>query len=103
MELFFRQGITLNSFLTQLGVKNGDVIKEVNGTAYTIQNVYDLVMGSQSWNEGDDITMLIERNDEEITLSGKITVPTTMRSAIKEMDLPATDARVKLRTAWLKN
>ncbi len=103
MELFFRQGITLNSFLTQLGVKNGDVIKEVNGTAYTIQNVYDLVMGSQSWNEGDDIMMLIERNDEEITLSGKITVPTTMRSAIKEMDLPATDTRVKLRTAWLKN
>ncbi len=103
MELFFRKGITLNSFLTQLGVKNGDVIKEVNGTAYTIQNVYDLVMGSQSWTEGDDITMLVERNDEQVTLSGKITRPTTMRSAIKEMDLPASDARVKLRTAWLKN
>ena len=103
MELFFRKGITLNSFLTQLGVKNGDVIKEVNGTAYTIQNAYDLVMGSQSWKEGDDITMLLERNDDELTLTGKISVPTTKKTTIKEMDLPATDARVKLRTAWLKN
>jgi predicted metalloprotease with PDZ domain len=103
MELFFRKGITLNSFLTQFGVKNGDVIKEVNGTAYTIQNAYDLVMGSQSWKEGDDVTMLLERNDEEVLLTGKISVPTAKKTTIKEMDIPATDARVKLRTAWLKN
>ncbi|TVZ28336.1 putative metalloprotease with PDZ domain [Gillisia sp. Hel_I_86] len=103
MELFFRKGITLNSFLKELGVKNGDVIKEVNGTAYTIQNVYDLVMESQSWTEGDEVSMRLERNDEEIMLSGKITLPTTKKTTIKEMDLPATDARVKLRTAWLKN
>ena len=102
MELYFRKGIKLNTFLTQLGVKNGDIIKEVNGTAYTIQNVYDLVMASQSWNEGDGVTMLLERNDEELTLTGKITAPTTKKTTIKEMDLPATDARVKLRSAWLK-
>ena len=102
MELFFRKGITLNTFLKQLGVKNGDIIKEVNGTAYTIENVYDLVMGSQSWNEGDDITMLLEREDEEVTLTGKVTAPSTKKTIIKEMDLPETDARVKLRTAWLK-
>jgi len=103
MELFFRKGITLNSFLTQLGVKNGDIIKEVNGTTYTIQNVYDLVMGSQSWSEGDDINMLLERNEEEVLLTGKITAPSTKKTTIKEMELPATDAKVKLRTAWLKN
>lgn len=103
MELFFRKGIKLNSFLTQLGVKNGDVIKEVNGSEYTIQNVYDLVMGSQSWNEGDDVEMLLERNDEEIKLKGKISIPTTNKSVLREMDLPETDARSKIRNAWLKS
>lgn len=102
MELFFRKGITLNSFLTQLGVKNGDVIKEVNGQAYNIQNVYDLVMGSQSWKEGDDVSMLLERDGEEVLLNGKISVPTTKKTTLKEMDLPETDPRVKLRNAWLK-
>lgn len=103
MELFFRKGITLNSFLKQLGVKNGDIIKEINGTAYTIQNVYDLVMESQSWKEGDDITMLIKRNEEEITLKGQITTPTTKKTIIKQSDLPETDPKVLLRNAWLKN
>ena len=102
MELFFRKGITFNSFLTQLGVKNGDVIKEVNGQAYNIQNVYDLVMGSQSWKEGDDVSMLLERDGEEVLLNGKISVPTTKKTTLKEMDLPETDPRVKLRNAWLK-
>ncbi|HSM64090.1 MAG TPA: hypothetical protein VK833_09155, partial [Gillisia sp.] len=82
MELFFRKGITFNSFLTQLGVKNGDVIKEVNGQAYNIQNVYDLVMGSQSWKEGDDVSMLLERDGEEVLLNGKISVPTTKKTTL---------------------
>ena len=102
MELFFRKGITLNSFLTNLGVKNEDVIKQINGTAYTIQNAYELVMASQSWKEGEDISMVLERDNEEITLNGKITLPTAKKSSIKEMELPETDPRVKLRTDWLK-
>ena len=103
MELFFRKGIALNSFLNELGVKNGDVIKEVNGKTFTIQNVYDLVMDSQTWKEGDDVEMLLERNDEEIKLKGKISIPTTKKSVIKEMDLPETDSRVEIRKAWLKS
>ncbi len=103
MELFFRKGITLNSFLTNLGVKNGDIIKEINGKAYNIQNVYDLVMTSQSWKDGEDVSMILERNDEEITLNGKITLPTAKKNTIVEMDLPESDPRVKIRTAWLKS
>jgi len=103
MKLFFRKGITLNSFLTNLGVKNGDVIKEINGKAYNIQNVYDLVMTSQSWKDGEDVSMILERDDEEITLNGKITLPTAKKNTIKEMDLPDSDPRVKIRTAWLKS
>ncbi len=100
--LFFRENIKLNSFLNELGVQNGDVIKSVDGTAYTIQNAYDLVMKSQSWQPGEDIVMVVERDGEEVTLKGKITQPTDTQMIIKELDLPENDPRVQLREAWLE-
>jgi len=101
--LFFRKNITLNSFLEQLGIKNGDVIKSVNNTEYTIENVYELVMKSQSWAEGEDIQMTVLRDGEELVLTGKITQPTDSQIKLKEADLPENDPKVKLRKAWLKN
>lgn len=103
MELFFREDIELNSFLKELGVQQGDIIKSVNGVEYTIENVYDLVMKSQSWEEGDDITMLVIRNGQEVALSGEVTQPTDEVTEIREMDLPPNDPRVELRQAWLKD
>lgn len=100
-ELFFRKNIALNSFLTELGVENGDVIRSVNGTEYHIENVYDLVMQSQAWQEGEDITMVVERDGEKVELSGKIIQPTDTVTELKEMDLPEDDERVQLRKAWL--
>ncbi len=100
--LFFRKNITLNSFLDQLGIKNGDIIKSVNGTNYTIENVYELVMKSQSWTEGEDIKMTILRDGEELELKGKITQPTDSQIKLREADLPENDPKVQLRKAWLK-
>ncbi len=101
--LFFRKNIALNSFLEKLGIKNGDVIKSVNEAEYTIENVYELIMKSQSWTEGEDIKMTVLRADQELVLSGKITQPTDSQIKLKEADLPETDSKVKLRKAWLKN
>ena len=101
--LFFRRNITLNSFLEQLDVHNGDVIKSVNNTNYAIENVYDLIMESQSWEVGEDITIVVNRDNKEITLTGKITTPTDKLIILREMELPEDNAKVKLRKAWLKN
>ena len=102
-NLFFRENIALNSFLEQLGVHNGDVIKSVNNTDYSIENVYDLIMESQSWEAGEDITIVVDRDNEEVKLTGKITQPTDKLILLKEMELPGDNAKVKLRKAWLKN
>lgn len=102
-NLFFRENIALNSFLEQLGVHNGDVIKSVNNTDYSIENVYDLIMESQSWEAGEDITIVVDRDNEEVKLTGKITQPTDKLILLKEMELPEDNAKVKLRKAWLKN
>lgn len=100
-ELFFRESIQLNSFLNEIGVQNGDIIKSVNGTEFTIQNVYELIMQSQSWEEGQDFTLVVNRDGEETQLSGKIAQPTDTEMKLTEMDLPESDPRVSLRKAWL--
>ncbi len=102
-NLFFRENIVLNSFLEQLGVHNADVIKSVNSTNYAIENAYDLIMESLSWEAGEDITIVVDRDNEEVTLTGKIIQPTDKLMFLKEMELPEDNEKVKLRNAWLKN
>ncbi|WBL21183.1 M61 family metallopeptidase [Zunongwangia sp. HRR-M8] len=102
-ELFFREGIKLNSFLEELGVKGGDVIKKIDGTEYTIQNVYALINSSRSWEEGKEVEFVIERDGEEMTLTATTSQPQTEETSITEMDLPAGSPKVELRKAWLKN
>lgn len=101
-ELFFRENISLNSFLEELGVQNGDIIKSVNGTPYDIQNVYELVMNSQSWQEGEAISIAVLRDDKEIALTGKISQPTDIKMRLKEEALAPGDSKAELREAWLK-
>ncbi|TQD39345.1 M61 family metallopeptidase [Haloflavibacter putidus] len=100
-ELYFREGIAYNSFLNDLGVEPNDIIKTINGKKYGIDNVYGLIVSSQGWTKDDTITMVVERDGEEIELSAKAKKPTAIKTSLKEMDLPATDKRVQLRKAWL--
>ncbi|MBT8295470.1 MAG: peptidase M61, partial [Gramella sp.] len=101
MEIIFRNDIELNTFLKDLGLQGGDTLKSVNGTAYNIQNVYDLIMASQSWTEGDAISMTIQRDGEEILLEGKITTPKDMAQTYAEIQ-NADGEQIELRNAWLK-
>ena len=101
-ELFFRKNITLNSFWIGLGVKNGDIIKSINGNTYNVQNVYELVMASEAWEEGEDLIMIVDREGKEIELKGKISTPTDTELKLRAIDLPENDPRVKLRKEWLK-
>ena len=73
MQIVFRDNIELNTFLNDLGIQGGDTVKSINGTEYNIKNVYDLISASQSWKEGDPITMTILRDGEEMKLEGKVT------------------------------
>ncbi|EDP94573.1 peptidase M61 [Kordia algicida OT-1] len=101
-EVFIIQEGILNSFLIDLGLQNGDIIQEVNGTKYTFANVYDLIDASYTWKTDDPITMTIKRNGEIKKLSGNITAPTVLGVGIKKKDLPENSKEVQLRKAWLK-
>ncbi|MEP6263021.1 MAG: peptidase M61 [Gillisia sp.] len=101
-ELFFRKNISLNSFWIGLGVNNGDIIKSINGNTYNVQNVYELVMDSEGWEEGEDLILIVERDGKVIELKGEISKPTDNELKLRAMNLPENDPRVKLRNEWLK-
>ena len=92
-----------NSFLKQLGVQAQDRIVTVNGTKYDLKNIQQFVMNSFAWQDGQDIEMVVKRQDKEVVLKGKVTAPMGVSYNLTEENLPATDARVKLRKAWMTN
>lgn len=101
-EIFFRENITFNSFLKKMGVQGGDILKAVNDEEYNIKNVYNLIMKAQSWKQKDKVTFLVERDGEEISLTGTVEQPTVIETSIIEKNLPANSKEIKLRKSWLK-
>jgi len=100
-EIVFRGDTEFNTFLKKLGVEGGDVIKSVNGEDYSIQNVYELIRKSQEWKEGDDFTMTIVRNEEEMQLKAKVSTPMDTQMTLSEVQNADGD-KIELRNAWLK-
>ncbi|MUP47487.1 peptidase M61 [Gramella sp. BOM4] len=101
MQIMFRNDIELNSFLKDLGVEGGDTLESINGTEYTLQNVYDLISVSQGWETGKDITMVVLRDGEEVELKGKISTPKDMATGLVPIQNADGD-QIELRNAWLK-
>ncbi|MGY5851036.1 M61 family metallopeptidase [Salegentibacter sp. F14] len=98
--LFFRENISFNSFLNDLGIEGGDIIKSINGQEYNIQTAYNMVMTAESWEEGQEVTVVVLRDGEELSLTAKAHQPTTTSTRIIEKN--DDNAQVKLREAWLK-
>ena len=90
--------VTENEFFTTLGINGGDAILAVNDVDYDANNVYDLIIISQTWKNNDMITVKIKRDGKEQVIKGKIVLP------YDEVDsFEATDStQSKLREAWLK-
>ena len=93
----------LNSSLLDLGVQNGDIIKEMNGIEVNLQTLYarGLIPLSFSWTADTKISMTLERSGELITIDGVVGEPTMMRQKLRET-LNATADQVQLRSYWLQ-
>ncbi|EDP70706.1 peptidase M61 [Flavobacteriales bacterium ALC-1] len=100
-QIFFSPMALKNSFWKSQGVQAGDVIKKVNGADLTMANAQQVVGGMLGWQEGQEITMDIERNGEPILIKTVLTKATAKSESLVE-DENATDAQKALRTAWLK-
>jgi predicted metalloprotease with PDZ domain len=99
-EIFFTD--RKNTALAALGVKNGDVLKSVNGEAVNLQNIRNFIGQSMQWKEGDKIAFEVLRAGETLKLEGDFVKGSTEIENLIVEDLPDTDAKKILRDAWLK-
>lgn len=98
-ELFFRD-VPLNSTLEAMGVEGGDVIKSLNGTSYDLGNVQALAQASMALTPDSEITMVVEREGEELQLTGTLGTPTAGSTVIRSVDGPTPEQTATWR-AWL--
>jgi predicted metalloprotease with PDZ domain len=99
--IFVREGIQLNSFFNNMGAQGGDIIKSVDGRMTNLVNIRLLIGESLNWSPDREITMEIQRGDEEVILTGKVGVPTLDVVKLVPME-GASEQQKKLREAWLK-
>ncbi len=88
----------LSDFYKKLGIKPGDVITQVDGVAYNLDNIYDLITKAETFKNGDDIDLKIRRDGKEMELKGKQNLPMVDKAGYFAND----EIKAKLREKWLK-
>ncbi len=97
-EIIILPGIELNGFMKSMQLQGGDIIVSINDTKYNLDNIYDMIVGSMSWQENDPVTFVVKRENQELTLKGKVTIPMDEVDGFQSTD----DTKKALRDAWLK-
>ena len=99
--IFFTESVSKISFWAEQGVKANDIIKSIDGTEITLENV-NIIMGQvYSWKPGKEIDVRLERDGEEIVIKTTLT-PVYINSNILQENINATPAQIVLREAWLR-
>ena len=99
--IFFSPMALNNSFWKAQGIVAGDIIKKVNGRELTLINANDVIKGMFEWEEGEEITMDLERDGKPVLIKTTLTKAYAAGESIIEDENP-TEAQKMLRTAWLK-
>lgn len=97
-EIIVRSDLEINELMKSLGMKGGDIILAVNDVNYNLDNIYEMIMSSQDWKEGDAVSMKIKRDGKEQTVSGKVKVTMAEVEGYQQIDA----SKTKLKEAWLK-
>lgn len=99
--IFVRKGIELSSFFKDLGIQGGDVIKSINGTAIDLESIRPIIGQSFGWAPETEISMALQRGEEEIVVEGKVGAPVLNAQNIVAMENVGEEQN-KLREAWMK-
>ncbi|MGL2964031.1 peptidase M61 [Flavobacterium sp. RSB2_4_14] len=97
-EILVIPSTDLNDFMTNLGLKGGDVILSINDKKYNLDNIYDMIMESQNWKVDDAITVTISRDGKEQVIKGKVKLSMEDSEGYNFTDT----SKERLNTAWLK-
>lgn len=87
-----------NEFTKAMGIQDGDIIVEINGTKYNFESINSMIEASISWKEGDKMTMKVKRDGKVITLNGTVALPKENAEGYASSD----DSKKTIRESWLK-
>jgi predicted metalloprotease with PDZ domain len=90
--------VELNAFYKNLNLKGNDIILSIDNKPYSFANRYELLAESEKWKENDPITIVIQRDGKEQTITGTVKLPYYDTNSLKATD----DSKKALRDAWLK-
>jgi predicted metalloprotease with PDZ domain len=97
-EIIVLPGTKLNSFMTTLGLKGGDILLSFNDKVYNLDNIDDLIMIGQSWETDDAISVTIKREGVEQIIKGKVKLDFDEEEGFKFTD----ESKKALNNYWLK-
>jgi len=99
--IFIREGIELNTFFTNLGARGGDVIMSIDDTSINLDAIRPIIRESFEWDPEKEITMVVLRDEKQVTLEGTVGTPMVDVQRIVPVD-DLTASQLQLREAWLK-
>ncbi len=99
--MYFTELVKDNSFWAEQGAQPNDVIKEIDGTAVTLQNANSIFQAVFGWQVGQDVEVKLDRGGQEIVIKTKTTQPYVNGKGLKEKT-DASQAQKALRKSWLK-
>jgi len=97
-EIIVIPTIELNDFYKNLDLKGGDILVAINDKPYSLENIYEMITLSQTWKEGDAITVKIKRNGSEQLLKGTVKLPYEDKEGLSFTDT----SKKAQKDAWLK-
>ena len=97
-EIIIIPNIELNDFYTNLGLKGDDILMAINDKNYTLDNIYEMIMQSDKWQENDSISIKIKRDGKEQTIKGRVKLPYEDKESFEAKDA----TKSALKEAWLK-
>ncbi len=97
-SIFIRKNITLNDFMTSLGLQGGDTIKTINGKICNVDTIIEQIIESEKWKDNDPIQIEINRDGTDKMIKGKVKLTFTEIDGYQATD----DSKKELKNAWLK-
>ncbi|EGV44855.1 peptidase M61 [Bizionia argentinensis JUB59] len=99
--VFFTDNVLANSFWKDNGVLPNDIIKSVDGTVVTLQNANTVLQEMFSWEENQEVNVVLSRNGKDMVIKKALTPTYTTGKSLRAKS-NATATQKELRNAWLK-
>jgi predicted metalloprotease with PDZ domain len=99
-EIYFEENASDNSFWKSQNIETGDIIKKVNGSELSMANAQQMMGMMYAWQEGQDISMELERDGEVVVIETTLTKAMAYSKSLAEDD-NATPSQIATRKAWL--